>query len=127
MTAALGMPIATAEGEVDDAQGNITLFFHENEDKHGNSRARVFGVSNRHVLRERTTTKYKFKGPGSPRQYVRVTEIKVHITGHGINAELLTREIVEFKVKLKSDELEEAAEAKAAVVLWSRSGKSWPK
>jgi hypothetical protein len=28
LTAALGMPIATAEGEEADVQGSITLFFH---------------------------------------------------------------------------------------------------
>ena len=58
LTTALGMPITTKEREVaDDAQGSITLFFHENMniDKHGNTSAKVFGVSSCHVLREKTT------------------------------------------------------------------------
>ena len=42
LTAALAMPIASAEREAADALGSVTLFFHEND---GDSSAKVFGVS----------------------------------------------------------------------------------
>ncbi|KAH7887054.1 hypothetical protein F5I97DRAFT_1936606 [Phlebopus sp. FC_14] len=125
LTAGLGMPIATAEREVDDAQGSVALFFHENRDKHGNTSTKVFGVSNCHVLRENTTVRYKFKGAGAPRQLVRVAgfrrfqrrldEIKPCIGGHGTDADLLTREIVELEAKPMSEDPDEAAEDKATV------------
>lgn len=125
LTAALGMPIATAEREAADAQGSVTLFFHENKDKHGDTSAKVFGVSNCHVLREDTTVEYKFKGAGAPAQYVRLAgfrrfqrgldEIKTCISDHGADADLLVRGIVESEAKLKSKDPEEAAENEAAM------------
>lgn len=72
LTAALGMPIATAEREAADAQGSVALFFHENKDKHGAPSAKVFGVSNCHVLHEDTTIDYNFKGAGAPRHEMAV-------------------------------------------------------
>ncbi|KAK0219891.1 hypothetical protein IW262DRAFT_1448391 [Armillaria fumosa] len=112
LTAGLGMPIA-----VDDAQGSVTLFFHENRDKRGNTSAKVFGVSNCHVLGE--------KGVGAPRQLVRVAgsrrfqrglnEITACIAGHGTDADLLAREIVELQAKPKSEDPDEAAEDKATM------------
>jgi hypothetical protein len=71
-TALLGMPITTAQREVDDVQGSVGFFFHENMTKHGNPSARVLGVSNNHVLRSDTTVTYEFKGAGAARQYVRL-------------------------------------------------------
>lgn len=46
LTAAPSIPIATLELEVADAQGSVTLFFHENKDRHGATSTKVFGVSN---------------------------------------------------------------------------------
>jgi len=125
LTAGLGMPIATAEREDEDAQGSVALFFHENRDKHGNPSAKVFGVSNCHVLRKNTTVGYEFKGAGAPPQLVRVAgfrrfqrgldEIKACISGHGTDADLLAREIVELEAKPMSEDPDEAAEDKATV------------
>ncbi|KAI0254466.1 hypothetical protein BJV78DRAFT_1152216 [Lactifluus subvellereus] len=125
LTAALSMPIATAEREAADTQGSVALFFHENRDKLGAASAKVFGVSNCHVLREDTTVEYEFKGAGAPAQHVRLAgfrrfqrgldEIKACIGGYGIDADLLTREIVELEAKPKSEDPEEAAGDKAAV------------
>ena len=125
LTAGLGMPIATAEREVDDAQGSVTLFFHENRDRCGNTSAKVFGVSNCHVLREKTTIRYEYKGIGAFRQLVRVAgsrrfqrglnEITACICGHGTDADILAREIVELEAKPKSEDPDEAAEDKATV------------
>ena len=70
LTAALGMPITTAEREAADAQGSVVMFFHENKDKHSTPSAKVFGVSNCHVLRRDTTVDYNFKGAGAPPQHV---------------------------------------------------------
>ena len=126
LTAALGMPIATAEREDADVQGSVTLFFHENKDKRGAPSAKVFGVSSCHVLRKVTTAEYKFKGAGAPPQHVRLAgfrrfqhgldEIKACIGGYGIDADLLAREIVQLKAKPKSKDPEEAAEDDEAVV-----------
>lgn len=48
-TAALGMLIATKEREVDDAQGSVAFFFHENKTRSGDPSDRVLAVSNAHV------------------------------------------------------------------------------
>lgn len=125
LTAALGMPIATAEREAADVQGSVALFFHENKDKHGNTSAKVFGVSNCHVLRENTNVDYEFKGAGAPAQHVRLAgfrrfqrgldEIKACITDYIGDAELLVREIAEMEVKQKSEDLEVVAEDEVAI------------
>lgn len=125
LTAALGMPIATAEREAADTQGSVALFFHENKDNRGAPSAKVFGVSNCHVLREDTTVDYEFKGAGAPLQHVRLAgshrfqrgldEVKACIGGHGTDADILAREIVELEAKPKSEDPEEAAEDKTAM------------
>ncbi|KAH9169579.1 hypothetical protein EDB89DRAFT_1908477 [Lactarius sanguifluus] len=125
LTAVLGMPITTAERAADDAQGSVALFFHENKDKDGNPSAKVFGVSNCHVLRKDTTVAYEFKGPGPPRKYVRVAglrrfqlgldEITALIRDHVTDADLFAREIGELEAKLESKVPEQAAEDKAEV------------
>jgi hypothetical protein len=122
LTAALGMPIATVAA---DAQGSVALFFHENKDKRGAPSAKVFAVSNCHVLREDTTVDYGFKGAGAPPQHVQLAgfrrfqrgldEIKACVGGHGTDADILAREIVELEVKPKSEDPEEAAEDEVAV------------
>ena len=127
LTAALGMPIATAENGADDAQGSVALFFHENKNKRGAPNAKVFGVSNCHVLRKDTTVNYEFKGASASPQHVRLAglrqfqhgldEIKACISDRGNEAEILAREIVGWEAKLKSeDPEEEAAEDEATVV-----------
>jgi len=73
LTPALGLPLATAEREADDAQGSLGFYFHQNKDKKGEDSKRVFGVTCDHVLRANTKVDYEFAGMGSgaPR-YVRV-------------------------------------------------------
>ena len=125
LTAVLGMPITIAEMEDTDAQGSVAFFFHENKDMGGNPSAKVFGVSNCHVLRENTTVAYEFKGTGAIPQHVRLAgfhrfqrgldEIKACIGSYGTDADLLTREIVEWEAKPKSKDPEEAAEYKAII------------
>jgi hypothetical protein len=107
------------------SHGRIALFFHENKDKRGATSAKVFGVSNCHVLREDTTVEYEFKGAGAPAQHVRLAgfrrfqrgldEIKACVGGYGTDADLLVREIVELEAKPKSEDPEEAAEDEAAL------------
>ncbi|KAI0031611.1 hypothetical protein K488DRAFT_86631 [Vararia minispora EC-137] len=107
VTALLGVPLATEEME-EDAQGTLTLYFHENKDKHGNPSDRVYGVSNCHVLRKNTKVDYEHKG-GAQRDYVRVCgmrrfqrgldEITKAIADHGVLADLWAREIVKLQAK----------------------------
>ena len=120
LTAALGMPIATAESEMDNAQGSVGFFFHEGRDMRGDPSTKVFGVSNRHVLRKKIKGTYEFKGIGAPRQYVRVNgfhrfqrgldEIKVSIGDHAMLADLYVREIAKLEAKGTSEDEEEAEE-----------------
>ncbi|KAH9922522.1 uncharacterized protein B0H18DRAFT_935321 [Fomitopsis serialis] len=105
LTAGLGMPIATAEREVDDAQGSVAFFFHENKDRHGRDSARVLAVSNCHVLRKNTTVPYQFEGAGAPPQHVRLAgsrcfqrglkKIDTAIDEHRDNANMLAQNIVD--------------------------------
>ena len=69
-TAALGMPIATKERKKAGVQGTVSFFFHEGRDKNGKPSARVFAVSNKHILCVDTTMNYQFKGNGAPCQLV---------------------------------------------------------
>lgn len=112
-TAALNIPLATKERETDDAQGSLTLFFHENKDKRGNPSDKVLGVSNCHVLRKDTTVDYEFKGSGAAKQHVRANgmrrfqqgldDIRTLIGNHGIVAEVYVREIVRLEAKQNRD------------------------
>ncbi|GBE86879.1 hypothetical protein SCP_1001220 [Sparassis crispa] len=125
LTALLGVPLATAlatEGmEVEDAQGALTLWFHENKDKDGNSSDKVYGVGNCHVLRKDTTVEYEHRG-GAPKDHVRVCgmhrfqrgldEIKKVIGDRGILADLWAREIVTLQAKERQD-AENAKEIRA--------------
>lgn len=120
LTAALGMPIATAEREDADAEGSVALFFHENKDQDGNPSARVFGVSCCHVLRANTTLEYEFKGSGASRQHVRlaglrryqrgIDEIKDSIAGTVWDLHISRREIARLEAKPRSQDPEEMAE-----------------
>ena len=114
LTAVLGMPIATEEREEEDAQGSVGFFFHENRDQNGIPSTRVFGVSNRHVLRKKSEGTYEFNGAGAPRQFVRLNglhrfqrgldDIKVAISERGTLADLYTREIIALEAKGTNEE-----------------------
>jgi hypothetical protein len=71
LTALLGVPLATEGMEEEDAQGTLTLWFHENIGKDGNPSDKVYGVSNCHVLRKDITVDYEHKG-GARKDHVRV-------------------------------------------------------
>ncbi|KAH9081743.1 hypothetical protein EDB83DRAFT_2334483 [Lactarius deliciosus] len=102
LTAVLGMPITTAERAADDAQGSQLP-----RSPQGHHR------------------RVRIKGPGAPRKYVRVAglrrfqlgldEIRTLISGHGIDADLLAREIGELEAKPESEVPEQAVEDKAEV------------
>jgi hypothetical protein len=112
LTALLGIPLATEGMEEEDAQGTLTLWFHENRDWDGNPSDKVYGVSNCHVLRKDTTVDYEHRS-GAPMHHVRVCgmrrfqrgfdEIRKAIAGHGILADLSAREIVELELKENKD------------------------
>ena len=101
--------------EAEDSQGTLTVWFHENVGKDGNTSFKVYGVSNCHVLRKNTTFDYDHKG-GAPKDFVRVCgvhrfqrgidEIKKHISDHGIRADIYTREIVGLEAGENQDDEE---------------------
>ncbi|KAF9793113.1 hypothetical protein BJ322DRAFT_996293 [Thelephora terrestris] len=125
LTAALGMPIATKEMEADDAQGSVTFFFHENCDKDGAPSSKVFGVSNKHVLRKDTTVHYELKGTGAPRQYVRVcgdrrykrfvADTRALIDKNVDDSLRLAEEVARLEEKPKSTDEDEAADDASAL------------
>ncbi|KAF8266875.1 hypothetical protein EI94DRAFT_1786730 [Lactarius quietus] len=96
----------------EDAQGTLTLWFHENKDKDGNISDKVYGVSNCHVLRKDTTAEYE-KRDGTPKDHVRVCgmrrfqqgldEIKGVIGDHGLLADFRARQIAKLRVKERQD------------------------
>ncbi|EKM82032.1 hypothetical protein AGABI1DRAFT_105407 [Agaricus bisporus var. burnettii JB137-S8] len=110
LTALLGVPIAAEEME--DVQGTLTLWFHENKDKDGNPSDKVYGVSNCHVLRKNTTVDYEHRR-GATMNYVRVCgsrrfqrgldEIAEAIARHAVVADLKAREIVGLEAKERHD------------------------
>lgn len=63
LPAALGMPVATTEGDTADPQDSVSLFFYKSKDKRGGTSAKVFG-SNSNVLHVGTAAKYGLKGAG---------------------------------------------------------------
>ncbi|KAG8736074.1 hypothetical protein FRC10_009720, partial [Ceratobasidium sp. 414] len=125
LTAALGMPIAAKEMEVDDSRGSVSFFFHENRDKDGTPSKKVFGVSNKHVLRRVTTVDYEFKGAGAPRQYVRVcgdrrykrfvAEARALITKNVDESLRLVEEVARLEAKPRSADEDEAADDASAL------------
>ena len=127
LTAALGMPITTAESEKKDAQGSVAFFFHENKDRHGNASTRILGVSNAHVLREDTSISYQFRGAGAPRQHVRLAghrrfqrgldEIKTAIAHCKADADTLNAGIAALKANLTNLQSKDAQEAQVATKL----------
>ncbi|KAL1741578.1 hypothetical protein HDZ31DRAFT_84747 [Schizophyllum fasciatum] len=125
LTAALGMPIAAKEMEDDDAQGSVSFFFHENRDKDGAPSNKVFGVSNKHVLRKDTTVDYEFRGAGASRQYVRVcgerrykrfvAETRALITKNVDESLRLAEEVARLQEKPRSADEDEAADDASAL------------
>lgn len=107
LTTLLGNPLA-----VEDMEGTLTLWFHENKDENGNPSDKVYGVSNCHVLRKDTTTEYEYKD-GELKSHVQVCgmdrfkkgidEIKKAVVDHVVRAELWTREIVRLRDKENQD------------------------
>ncbi|KAH9039337.1 hypothetical protein EDB85DRAFT_288805 [Lactarius pseudohatsudake] len=114
LTALLGIPLATQGMEADDAQGTLTLWFHENKDRKGDISPKIYGVSNCHVLRKNTTVDYEHKS-GAPKDFVRVCglrrfqrgldEIKKHISDHGIRADVWTQEIDRLEAMEQDEEV----------------------
>ncbi|KAH9071484.1 hypothetical protein EDB83DRAFT_2517301 [Lactarius deliciosus] len=112
LTALLGIPLATKGMEQEDAQGTLTLWFHENKDKDGNPSDKVYGVSSCHVLRKDTTVEYE-RRDGAPKDYVRVCgmrrfqrgldEIQKAIGDRRFLADLWAQEIVEVQVTERQD------------------------
>ncbi|KAI0309190.1 hypothetical protein OF83DRAFT_1186441 [Amylostereum chailletii] len=104
LTALLGIPLAPEGMEEEDAQGTLTLWFHENKDKNGNPSDKVYGD---------TTIEYEQRG-GTPKDHIRrgLNEIKKAIGDHGILADLWTREIVKLQAK-ESQDVENAKEIRA--------------
>ena len=117
LTALLGIPLPTEGMEEEDAQGTLTLWFHESKDKDGNPSDKVYGVSNCHVLRKDTTVEYEHRS-GTPENHVRVCglrrfqrgldEIRKAIDDHDILTDLWAREIF----KLEANERQDAENAK---------------
>jgi hypothetical protein len=113
LTPLLGVPLATEGMEEEDAQGTLTLWFHENKDEEGKPSNNVFGVSNCHVLRNDTTVEYEYKG-GAPRDHVRVcgirrfqrglNEITKAISDHGIFADVYAQDIADLEEQENQDE-----------------------
>ncbi|KAH9976275.1 hypothetical protein BGW80DRAFT_1292367 [Lactifluus volemus] len=98
--------------EDDDAQGSVALFFHENKDRRGDPSAKVFAVSNCHVLRKNTT---HVRLAGFRRFQRGLDEIKDCVAGLGMDADLLTRRIAALEAKPESEDSEEVAKDKAAL------------
>ena len=98
--------------ENDDSQGTLTLWFHENRDKNGDPSDKVFGVSNCHVLRENTATKFEHRG-GAAKNHVRVCgmhrfqrgldEITKAIADHGVLAGYYVRDIARVRERQGQD------------------------
>ncbi|KAI0029074.1 hypothetical protein K488DRAFT_89093 [Vararia minispora EC-137] len=107
LTALLDIPRASGEMEEEDAQGTLTLWFHENKDKNGNPSKNVFGVSNCRVLRKDTAVDWEHRRGARP-NHVRVCgkrrfqrgfdEIKKAVSDHGIMADLWAREILDDEI-----------------------------
>ena len=106
LTALLAVPLTTEGMEIDDSQGTLTLWMHENKDEKGNPSDKVYGITNCHVLRKNTTVDYEFKG-GASKDHVRVCgmrrfqrgldEITKAITDHGVAADVFARAIVRLQ------------------------------
>ena len=102
LTALHAVPLTTEGMEMDDSQGTLTLWMHENKDAKGNPSDKVYGISNCHVLRKDDTIDYEFKG-GASKDHVHVCgmrrfqrgldEITKAVTDHGVDADVFAGEI----------------------------------
>ncbi|KAH8922374.1 hypothetical protein BT69DRAFT_244949 [Atractiella rhizophila] len=79
LTAALGLPIAPKEKEVQgkgrqkpDVQGSLGFYFHVNRDNKGQPSTEVMGVTCKHVLDSDSSTDYLYTGQGAPVRPIRV-------------------------------------------------------
>ena len=112
LTPLLGVPLASEEMEAEGSQGTLTLWFHENKDRHGNPSNKLYGVSSCHVLRKNTTVDYEHRG-GAPMDHVQVCgmrrfqhgldEIINAIATRAILADLWTRDITTLQAKERQD------------------------
>ena len=114
-TPALNIPLATEERETEDAQGSLTLYFHEGKDERGNASDKVLGVTSCHVLRKTINVDYEFQGPsaGGAKQYVRINgrrrfqqgldDIKALFRDNGMLADLSAGQIVKLEEKMNLD------------------------
>ena len=113
LTALLGIPLATEGMELEDSQGTLTLWFHENKDKDGKPSNKVYGVSNCHVLRKDTTVEYEYKG-SARKDHVRVCsmrrfqwgldEIRKAIGDQGILGDIYATEVIDLRAKERPDQ-----------------------
>jgi len=121
LTAALSIPIATAERP--DNQGSLGFFFHEGVDQAGNVSNRVLGVSCRHVLLKTTkmhNVTYELKGARMRHNYIQLfsfrrfqrflDNIKVQIGRHGTMVDIYSRGVETFEAREKSEDPEVAAD-----------------
>ena len=114
-----GVSLAAGDMERVDAQGTLTLWFHENRDKAGNPSTKVFGVTNCHVLRRNPTVDYEHRGD-APMSYVRIcggrrfdrglNEITDEIANRAMAADVLTREIATLQLESADDNAEKIRE-----------------
>ena len=114
-----GVSLAAEDREREDAEGTLTLWFHENRDEAGNPSTKVFGVTNCHVLRRNPTVDYEHKGD-APMSYVRICggrrfdrgldETTDEIANCAMTADLLTREIATLQSESADDNSEEIKE-----------------
>lgn len=74
LTSTLNVPIAGEEEQGKDAQGSLTLYFHEHRDLHGIPSDKVLAVSNCHVLMDPSTMTedYRFED-GAEKKHVRIS------------------------------------------------------
>ncbi len=107
LTTVLGMPLAPADSQKQDATGSLGFYFHEGTYKNGEPSPRVFGVSCDHVLRDDTSVDYEYAGErtGARKQDVRVC-------GYRSFQELLdkTRDLLADKVEKTVDLATEIAD-----------------
>ena len=119
-----GVPLAAEDMKGEDAQGTLTLWFHEGRDKDGNPSTKVFGVTNCHVLRKDPDVSYEHRG-GAPKSYVRICgdrrfdrgleEITEEIANHTTAVDALTLAIARLQSEPADDNAEVIRERQGAL------------
>lgn len=109
----LGIPIARAS---DDAQGTVTLLFHEVKTKDGTPSDRILALTNKHVVTVDTTTDYIFDA-ANPVSILVCGERRFDRANKEIKEALNTglREAVRLAGELKDLQTKEGTPAKRAV------------